>query len=114
MSTTCALKKSLMLLLRFVAVAVVVAVAVAGACAADNDVVAIRLLLAAAAAEVGATGASAGAREVTLACPVRSYSSRLRVVDGGLLKLYGESLLRCRSLNNVLRNQCLTTCKSIH
>lgn len=31
---------------------------------------------------------------MTFACPVRSYSSKFSVVDGGLLKLYGESLLR--------------------
>lgn len=54
-------------------------------------------------------GAGASVRDVTLAWPVRSYSSRFSVVDGGLLKLYGESLLRCLSLNSVLRNQCLTT-----
>lgn len=57
--------------------------------------------------------AGASVRDVTLAWPVRSYSSRLSVVDGGLLKLYGESLLRCLSLNSVLRNQCLTTYRLI-
>lgn len=46
---------------------------------------------------------------VTLASPVFSYSSRFNVVLGGLLKLYGLSLLRCLSLNNVLRNQCFMT-----
>ncbi|KAK2193625.1 hypothetical protein NP493_11g11039 [Ridgeia piscesae] len=40
---------------------------------------------------------------------VFSYSSRLSVVAGGTLKLYGESLLRWRSLKRVLRNQCLIT-----
>ena len=46
--------------------------------------------------------------------PVRAYSSRLSDVTGGMEKLYGESLERWRSLNSVLRNQCLITFTGRH
>ena len=52
---------------------------------------------------------SSAFKGMTLDSPVFSYSSRFSLVDGGLLKLYGESLFFCLSLKRVFLNQCLMT-----